>query len=169
MLGIIGRQTVDDFIERDPSRRFQKTQQMPLAGDLIVAGHTPLEYAPSTSKCNHSEGGTCTGGCSLFRRYFSTLPKRWRRRCLMRLAAGSGTTLADQIRPASWLAMPMSDAPSKLRSFSLPHGGEWRLHATCDGCMVLSLRSPEAMARRTVRRSVQTTSRTDQVCGAKPR
>jgi len=26
-----------------------------------------------------------------------------------------------------------------------------------------------AMARRTVRRSVQTTSRTDQVCGAKPR
>ena len=56
--------------------------------------------------------------------------------------------------------------------------------ATCEGCMTLSLRSPfspsqpwarqdapfslVAMARRTVRRSVRTKSKTDQVCGAKP-
>ena len=45
----------------------------------------------------------------------------------------------------------------------------WSPPVTCDGCRNLSLRSLGAMARRSVRRSVQTTSRTDQVCGAKQR
>jgi hypothetical protein len=47
--------------------------------------------------------------------------------------------------------------------------GGWPLIATCDGCRPLSLRSPQAMARRIVRRSVRTKSRTDQVGGAKQR
>ena len=60
----------------------------------------------------------------------------------LRLAAGSGTTLVDQMRPASRLAIPMLDVPSKLRSF-IPHThrGRWWPDATCDGCMGQPLRS----------------------------
>ena len=44
-----------------------------------------------------------------------------------------------------------------------------RLAATCGGCVTLSLWSPQAMARRRVRRSVRMESGTDQVGGAKQR
>jgi len=57
--------------------------------------------------------------------------------------------------------------PRDIWSFLLKAG--WSNAATCDGCRVLSLRSPQAMARRSVRRSVRTRSRTEQVCGAKQR
>ena len=60
--------------------------------------------------------------------------------------------------------------PEKLLPSSLVPSPRRRSIASCDlrGCMTLSLRSPSAMARRTVRRSVRTKSKTDQVCGAKP-
>jgi len=58
----------------------------------------------------------------------------------------------DKHRPEKFL--PSSLVPSPRR----------RSIASCDlrGCMTLSLRSPSAMARRTVRRSVRTKSKTDQ-------
>ena len=51
----------------------------------------------------------------------------------------------------------------QLRDDSIPM--RWRMVVACDlrGCRALSLRSPLAMARRAVRRSVRTKSRTDQV------
>src|SRR5690349_17635370 len=52
---------------------------------------------------------------------------------------------------------------------SLPHGCGWYVAATCAGCMAVLFWSPQAMARRSVRRFVRTKSRTDQVCGAKKR
>ena len=127
---------------------------MPSGTVLAVIARVLLHSQPILSGCGAHVGdeGALPGGERKGKTMSETVS-------YLRLAAGSGTTLADQMRPASRLAMPMSDAPSKLRSFSPSDGGGWRLHATCDGCMVLSLRSPEAMARRTVRRSVRTKPR----------
>ena len=60
--------------------------------------------------------------------------------------------------------------PKRASPLVLPHlEGGWSPPATCEGCMAVSLRSPLVMARRNVRSSVRTQSRTEQVCGAKQR
>jgi hypothetical protein len=58
--------------------------------------------------------------------------------------------------------------PSKL-AVLFPWKADGCRTVTCDGCSTLSVRSPEAMARRNVRSSVRIKSRTEQVCGAKHR
>ena len=64
------------------------------AGPRRAAGQWVANTSRSPSKL----------ACCLF-------PLRLRRLSPLPLAEGSGTTLVDQLRPASWLAMPMFDGP----------------------------------------------------------
>ena len=66
---------------------------------------------------------------------------------------------------AATCACPVSTAFSFASILDVDVG----VTATCAGCMALSFWSLQAMARRSVQRSVRTGSGTDQVCGAKER
>jgi hypothetical protein len=58
----------------------------------------------------------------------------------LRLAEGSGTTLVEQMQPASWLAMPMF-------AVSFPRSEEWNeFRRRADAS--LSVVEPEAWSRR---------------------